>query len=598
MYSLTGSLSYVLEQVKHGRIVGGVGEASSEPSFTRSVEAVSRLVTNPGRYLLATIRGPPGTGKTTVYLNVFARNNERFQGGDIGIYVAPTNQLVVETLSRYLIAVMGMRSKGGVPRVDDVIEVLSSVRAFGSKVSLGSSVKNEVENIVKSGLVDCGGRSADECVDAIVNALKSIVMGSVTREVKLVFSTEWQDVTRRLRWSLKTSDLIKVGFWVFVDEASRSPFYRAFNPVIGLLEERLRDKSGREDDSRKILGFKGDILGLSVIGDEQQTIAMDSYFHYRKDLLLLLRVKEALERLGLCSRGRVWSGEQCSMLEVTMRLPEPSHEPISYAYYEGRLRASVHARERLSKLQGVADALEREGRSVGGRLGRVFETVANAILSWMPIVVVNVDSFEPGTLAEPKRSYIAAQLARVISREVCAHEDLSDITIAVTGVYGDNVSQALTTYRQYSGGRCLNTRFTTVQSMLGGEADIHITMLGKEWPGEIAEWPGEIAGGKEDTDTTPDDYPDYATIYFREPELFNVQLSRHKRLLIVIGDLERLGVNAKKLFKKLFNKLSTGRAQEIYGLRLVREASASIYEASNLILEHTREPGTFVNLKR
>jgi len=57
--------------------------------------------------------------------------------------------------------------------------------------------------------------------------------------------------------------------------------------------------------------------------------------------------------------------------------------------------------------------------------------------------------------------------------------------------------------------------------MLGGEDDIVISMLGKEW----------ISGTNDDEEVT---------IYFREPENLNVQLSRHKLMLIVIGNLQTL----------------------------------------------------------
>lgn len=71
---------------------------------------------------------------------------------------------------------------------------------------------------------------------------------------------------------------------------------------------------------------------------------------------------------------------------------------------------------------------------------------------------------------------------------------------------------------------------TTVQSMLGGEDYNIIAVLGKEHT------------------TQSYDEPLY-TIYFNEPELLNVQLSRHKGIFIVVGNLGRLRTTAGKEHK-------------------------------------------------
>jgi hypothetical protein len=55
----------------------------------------------------------------------------------------------------------------------------------------------------------------------------------------------------------------------------------------------------------------------------------------------------------------------------------------------------------------------------------------------------------------------------------------------------------------------------TVQSMIGGERDFIVTALGKEY--------------------AADQLGERPTLYAREPELLNVQLSRHKALLIAVG---------------------------------------------------------------
>ena len=61
--------------------------------------------------------------------------------------------------------------------------------------------------------------------------------------------------------------------------------------------------------------------------------------------------------------------------------------------------------------------------------------------------------------------------------------------------------------------------FSTTHRMLGSQRDNIVAILGKEH------------SGIHDFNTT---------MYFQEPELLNVQLSRHQRLLVVIGNLTSL----------------------------------------------------------
>jgi len=95
----------------------------------------------------------------------------------------------------------------------------------------------------------------------------------------------------------------------------------------------------------------------------------------------------------------------------------------------------------------------------------------------------------------------------------------------------------------------------TVQAMIGGEQDFVVTMLGKEYAASnLAEM--------------------FATLYAREPELLNVQLSRHRRLLVAIGcveclknfSLRRGGVYDERISdtgRKMMELIEGGRA--VYG---------------------------------
>jgi hypothetical protein len=578
--SIAASLKYALELARYGYSVGGVQGASTDISFNRAVEVVSKLLKQRKEYPLAAVKGPPGTGKTTIYLKVFAESVNSFGGGDVGLYVAPTNQLVVESLSRHLLTLAGRMLRGrGSLTLDEIEDILTAVRAFGSRVSPGT--RQEIEQILASGLIDCAEQN-EVCVDKLYRAVEGVVRDHINLNVKWIFSTEWQDVLRRISISRKVSLPSRIALWIFVDEASRSPLYKAFMPIVKLLEARLMSEGRGEEAFKEHFGVDSDILGLSVIGDDQQAIALHSYFHLRKDLLLLLRIHEVLKKGGLC-REEGWRGELCSMLDVTKRLPNPSHVPISEAYYEGRLKAMEDAINRLSKLRDIADALRRKAnRNVNGpMLRRIFETIADAIYRGSPIVVVNVVGFEPRTTREPLRAYIAAQIAAALSKEICGRHDMRDITVAVTGIYGDVVSEAKITYQMLGGRMCSNVRFATVHSMLGDEADIHITMLGKEWFGPgIDPWTLELD-------------LDYATMYFREPELLNVQLSRHKRLLIVIGNLKGLQIYSQRLSKDLRDT-----SVETHLRGFLRRASRSLSEASGIIIELASNYGTFVGYGR
>jgi hypothetical protein len=95
----------------------------------------------------------------------------------------------------------------------------------------------------------------------------------------------------------------------------------------------------------------------------------------------------------------------------------------------------------------------------------------------------------------------------------------------------------------------------TVQAMIGGEQDFVVTMLGKEYA--ASDWAEA-----------------FATLYAREPELLNVQLSRHRRLLVAIGCVECLknfrlrrgGIDDERISetgKKMMELIEGGRA--VYG---------------------------------
>jgi hypothetical protein len=102
----------------------------------------------------------------------------------------------------------------------------------------------------------------------------------------------------------------------------------------------------------------------------------------------------------------------------------------------------------------------------------------------------------------------------------------------------------------------------TAHSFLGAEDENVVLILGKEY--------------------LPKKYPPYeryiyygSTIYFIEPEIFNVQFSRHKVLLIIIGNVERLVWNSNEEIKSYHSKKSRTLLDEIlYGNSIMLKNSA------------------------
>jgi superfamily I DNA and/or RNA helicase len=97
-------------------------------------------------------------------------------------------------------------------------------------------------------------------------------------------------------------------------------------------------------------------------------------------------------------------------------------------------------------------------------------------------------------------------------------------------------------------------KVSTIHSALGSEADIVVVAMGKEY--------GE--------------YGDKKTIYFQTPELVNVQFSRHRRLLVVIGNIKRLAKGFEKVdYAKNLVRL-TEALEELRKQELIKEVTVTV----------------------
>lgn len=542
------------------RVVG------DDDNARKAVDAYERVYRLQTRVPLAAVWGPPGTGKTTTYIAFFEDAYLRglLAGDDLIHYVAPSNELVMDTAARLAASILAAAG-GGASRVPLRVfeEVVGSMRLYGSKIYMGS--RRSIKRLV-SDAVDCGGLDEAACAERAARALREATASYPDEDTRFLLTTEFQDVVRRLRSYMEIfTGSPRKTLHVYADEASKSPYYSPFRTVESLIEQVLRGS-----------GEAGvDVASLAVIGDHMQAIATDPLYHARKDLLLLLAVEKALEREGLCRDE--WSGDQCAMLTMTKRLPLPSHTPISRAFYGGRLESLKDPKSALKAIEPIAAELRREARRLGEtspRRAEIVEAIAEAIDSGTPVVIVELDSrFNPGTTFEPARVAAALTAATAIA-EAARRARVTWLDVTASSIYSEMLEPFYT---------LRGVRATTVQGLLGGESDVHITILGKEWYGSqpcISPYQAQR-----------DESENMVTLYYREPELLNVQLSRHSRLLVLVGNLAEFKSRA---------RTAVARAREIRG-----KSRCSKYQLEMLkalrdtveILDEMARKGEFIRVR-
>lgn len=440
-----------------------------------------------GNVTLAAVQGPPGTGKTSV-VEAFAErklvdllaSNERV----LVVYVAPTNHLVFEAFQRI--------SRQLIRAGYDPISIFRSLRVYGSKIRPFRSRSNPRINVD---------------VDLIQKTMGAIEVD----EVRFVFTTEFQRISYRL------SDVNLDRIHIVVDEASKSPYFRVFLPLADMLVRHPEQYPS----------------SMLVLGDPQQAITVSEEFREYNIPLLMEYVKRVLRRNNLF-------GERWVMLDTSFRLPRPSEEPISEGYYDGMLNAYYSASERLSKIRDsiidnrnkILRILDSCGINVTSEETRkIIDSIETAAsdLKNAPLVLAETNHFLGGDTFDDKR----VKPALVASAYLQAASKLGGnaFSVAVTAPYSDLVNAISFRFdHKRLSPRIGKPRSVTVQSVIGGEADVIVTMLGKEWSFMDSRFIPPSALSSEYRET----------IYPREPELLNVQLSRHRTLMIVIGNLGRL----------------------------------------------------------
>ena len=208
-----------------------------------------------------------------------------------------------------------------------------------------------------------------------------------------------------------------------------------------------------------------------------------------------------------------------SFLDTSRRMPHPSEVPISKGYYDGMLKSKFTAGEVMKGLwdPNIAVKVKKVNKDMEFVVGKLEEGLTTDI----PSFYVKTSGFQfedDGLSFDPLRAHagvaFASGLAAITGRPTAVLTTYTDQWTQMKIDYGVNFAPIL----EANGRKKDLVTFTTVHKWLGAESENVVAVLGKEHPGT----------------------PEHRTIYFQEPELLNVQLSRHLKTLTVVGDLGKL----------------------------------------------------------
>jgi hypothetical protein len=421
---------------------------------------------------ISLVQGPPGTGKTTVYeqsINDFFDNI----GNDmVLLYIAPTNQLVADMLKR----IASIYYNKGKQKED----IKKELRVYGSQFDYDLYEK---------------------------------LAHPIDKEVRLILTTSYQRPYFR--------DIKNV--CILIDEASKSPLHQPFITMTNSIIAEV----GRSE-----------LQSISVIGDPKQAISLDSSYKGKgKELLIMNTLIKGLlhnkdidvnDNDDLTELARQYLLDEFKFLSTTYRMPSPTEEPISTAYYGGLLVAKDSVDKRVKELWDNNKASQL--CNVNENFKKTIDILEDTLTTSRGMIYVKVkdsyyDNSDEGFNYAEKRGIVGVYLAASLST-------ITDKRTAVITAYTDQWQQ-MKLYFQRHIYPLINTinpkiqeqiSFSTIDKQIGSEEDIVVCILGKEY-------------------STPDN----PTRYYQEPELLNVQLTRHKRVLCIIGDLSRLRRKANEL---------------------------------------------------
>jgi len=422
---------------------------------------------------IALVQGPPGTGKTTIFEHTINDILDSLSKEEILLYIAPTNQLVADMLKR-VAAIYRYKGK--------INEIKRELRIYGSQFKY------------------------DEYTD---------LNKRIDDDVRLVLTTTYQR-----NYFTQSKDI-----YMLVDEASKSPLYQPFITMTGDLINvigRLRLKS------------------ICVIGDPKQAITLGSDYKGKgKDLLIMnALIKGLLQQKGITinnnediiklAKANLPTFE---LLDITYRMPKPTHEAVSQAFYEGLLNAKDDVSNRVKDLNECYNKnIARAISTIDDKFKKAVNIIENAISTNRGMIYIEIKgTYKPdnyGFNYEPERGeagiYLATCLSAITGRRTMVLTTYSDQWLQMQLKFERDILPKVRNYNQLINDLIT---FSTVDKQIGSEEDIVVCILGKEY-----------YSNKEQP-----------TRYYSEPELLNVQLTRHKRLLCIIGNLQKLRHKAREL---------------------------------------------------
>lgn len=367
------------------------------------------------------IEGVPGAGKTTLFASSVASVlADALCGGRVGrdlvIYIAPTNALVLEFLTKLysFLSSMGCTMN----------DFLRRVRAYGSKIY-----------------------SVDY----------PEVLKPVDDNVALVASTEWQRVSARIVGRERSAVLL-------VDEASRMTVSRFFIPIADSLARGKGRKEGR-------LEFRG----LVVIGDENQAIGLSEV---ERTYLLLQRLKEISYR-DRDNYVEMRQLRHSYRLPPPTEIPlnEGYYKDLKIEALGTPLEAFIKTIDAM-EVEKVFRVIERSGIVKDDRNRKaVLEALNILFVEKRPRVHIELYEFGGADTYELDRTRLAAASAYGVG-ELAKSLDIN-VNVAVVSPYARQSYSPVALLKLLNLG-VAGLRYGTVTSYIGREDGVVVAVMGKE----------------------------------------------------------------------------------------------------------------------
>lgn len=193
---------------------------------------------------------------------------------------------------------------------------------------------------------------------------------------------------------------------------------------------------------------------------------------------------------------------------------------------------------------------------------KIFDSIYDTVTTHRPVVILKTGTFRSESIAttydktRTKLGMLASLVLEAFLTEAERTGSYLPSQVMVTAPYSDIVTNVSFNYRHRFGGLTKQPRVATVHAVIGGEADFVVTILGKEYSGSSSTYYWK-----------PDDA--YRTMYFSEPQVLNVQLSRHHKLLVIIGDVHKLATHHSNRY---VGRRISGTAKKLLELASSKEA--------------------------